>query len=62
MSNNFFDDNFHHQGDHDPKVRGTLGSALSRQLHRRLKILNPIIVGHLAAVLANGNDDDDRLY
>ena len=34
-----------------------------RQFHRHLKILTLIIVGCLAAVLANGNnDDDDRLY
>ena len=43
------------QGGHDPKVRGTVGA-------RHLKILNPIIFGHLAPVLANGNNDDDELY
>ena len=52
-SNNIFDVNFHHQGGHDPKVRGTVGSSLSKQFHRHLKILNPIIFGYLAAVLAN---------
>ena len=53
MSNNFVDVNFHHQGSHDPSVRGTVGSGLSRQFHRHLKILNLIMFGHLVAVLAN---------
>ena len=46
------------RGGHDPKIRGTVGSGLSRQFHRYLKILNPIIFGHLAAVLANVHNDD----
>ena len=55
QSNNFFNANFHHQGGADPKVMGTIESGLSRQLHRHLKIQNPIIFDRLAAVLSLGD-------
>ena len=39
-----------------PKVRGTVGSSLSRHLIWHLGKSNPIIFGHLVAVLANVHD------